>query len=126
MSDTRLHHIRALYESSRYLLSVADPLMLPVSAVVVFTGCALWQTRRDRGEPMSLEELASRIGKTPSALSANMHYLSEHYRGREGLGLVRTYENKHNSRKKGFELTAKGEAVAAHLKYLYHRPAGDL
>jgi len=100
--------------------------MLPVSSVVVFAGCALWQNRRDNTEPMSLEELASRVGKTPSALSAHMRYLSDYYRqGKEGLGLVRTYENPHNSRKKGFELTAKGEAVAAHLKYLYHRPAGD-
>ncbi len=101
--------------------------MLPVSSVVVFAGCALWQDRRDNIEPMSLEELASRIGKTPSALSAHMRYLSDYYRqGKEGLGLVRTYENPYNSRKKGFALTAKGEAVAAHLNYLYHRPAGDL
>lgn len=75
---------------------------------------------------MSLEDLASRLGKTPSALSANLHYLSERYRGREGLGLILTYENPHNGRRKGFQLTDKGEAVSAHLRYLYQRPAGDL
>lgn len=127
MSSPRLHHLRALYDSNVYLLSVAGPLMLPVSSVVVFAGCALWQNRKEASGPMSLEELAARIGKTPSAISAHMRYLSDNYRhGKEGMGLVRTYENRHNSRKKCFELTAKGEAVAAHLRYLYHRPAGDL
>lgn len=127
MSNPRHHHLRTLFDSNVYLLSVAGPLMLPVSSVVVFAACAMWQSRSGNGEPMSLEELASRVGKTPSALSAHMRYLSEHYRdGKEGMGLVRTYENRHNSRKKCFELTAKGEAVAAHLKYLYHRPDGYL
>ena len=127
MFSPRHHHLRTLYDSNVYLLSVAGPLMLPVSSVVVFAGCALWQNRSDRSEPMSLEELAARIGKTPSALSAHMRYLSDDYRsGKEGLGLIRRYENPHNGRRKGFQLTDKGEAVAAHLAYLYHRPAGDL
>lgn len=89
LSSPRHHHLRTLYDSNVYLLSVAGPLMLPVSSVVVFAGCALWQNRSDRSEPMSLEELAARIGKTPSALSAHMRYLSDDYRsGKEGLGLT--------------------------------------
>lgn len=126
MSEPRLHHIRTLLDSSKYLLSVAGPLYLPVSTVMVFAGCALWQHRRDSNEPMSLETLAERLGKTPSALSANLLYLSDRYRDRDGLGLIRRYENPHNGRRKGFQLTEKGEAVSKHLQYLYQRPAWDL
>jgi DNA-binding MarR family transcriptional regulator len=82
----------------------------------------MWHSRRDFADGlMSLEELAARVGKSPSAMSAQLSYLSEIHRGRPGFGLVRTFDNPNNARKKSFALTPKGQAVVDHLRYLYQR-----
>lgn len=118
-------HLRNLFDSSNYLMSLSTEFFLPVSTVKIFAACAMWQDHTDdNGDTMSLEELAARTGVTPSVLSSQMTYLSERYRGREGFGLIRKTGNPSNGRKKCFRLTLKGEAVVSHLRHLYHREDG--
>lgn len=124
MQDNR--HIRNLFDSSNYLMSLHSELFLPVSVVKVFAACALWSRHVDaNGDPMSLEELAVRVGRPPSSISSMTNYLSEVHRGRAGYGLIRTFENPNNGRKKAFALTSKGQAVIDHLGYLYHRQSHE-
>lgn len=116
-------HLRNLFDSSNYLMSLSSELYLPVSTIKIFAACALWQDHTDdNGDAMSLEELAARTGVTPSYLSGQLKYLSERYRrDKVGFGLIRKMENPNNGRKKCFRLTPKGEMVVSHLRHLYHR-----
>ncbi|MGO4838669.1 MarR family winged helix-turn-helix transcriptional regulator, partial [Rhizobiaceae sp. 2RAB30] len=67
--------------------------------------------------PMTLEELAAKVGMTPTTVSQHLRYLSYGYRpGKPGLGLVETVENADNRRKKVFFLTPQGRALVAELE----------
>lgn len=103
------------------MASLSSTLEVPVSIFVTFLGAAMWTGDRDHPDgPMSLEEFAARVGKTPSSISSHMRYLGALYRdGKPGLGLIRTIEHPLNGRMKTFVLTPHGEAVVEHLKFLH-------
>ena len=124
MSNNRPLH--AYLDAGRYMMAMSTEFELPISIWVTYLGAAIWSERRIGEVPMSLEELAARTGKTPQATSAHLRYLGERYRlGKNGMGLVRTHEHPLNGRMKTFTLTAKGRAVAEHLRFIYNRQDGN-
>lgn len=117
--------LRAYFDAGRHMLSLSTEFELPVAVWVTFLGTAMWGVKRGQVDtPVSLEELAARVGKTPQTISSHLRYLGSYYRnGKTGMGLVETYQHPLNGRMKAFHLTPQGEAVAAHLRHLYNRDA---
>jgi len=102
----------------------SETLELPVSVLVTFLAASLHGMNHIRpGQPvMSLEELAERVGYTPSIISHHLRYLSYHYRqGKAGMGLVFTTGHPDNGRKKTFGLTHQGVAVVDQLEEIFLR-----
>lgn len=90
---------------------------ITVATTATFLGAAIWGHHETRaGEPLTLEELAVKVGMTPTTVSQHLRYLSHGYRsGRPGLDLVLTSENPDNRRRKIFTLTPKGRGLTANL-----------
>lgn len=118
MSTSR---IEAYFEASRRMM--LEHRDIPVSVSLTFLGVALWERHVDSAkEPMTLEELAVKVGAPASTISQHLRYLGEHYReGRPGLGLVVTEEYQHNRRKKVFHLTAKGRGLVRQLDMILRK-----
>jgi len=120
MRNTKI--IKAQLEASRYMAGYSETLMLPVTVLSTFLGVALHgvQNARPGDELMSLEELAERMGISPSSMSAHLRYLSANYRdGKPGMGLVFLSDHPENRRKRTFGLTRSGTAVVEHLEGIY-------
>lgn len=114
-------HIRAYFEANRRMM--VEHRDMPVTIALTFLGAALWESREDQhGEPMTLEELAVKVGSSATTISQHMRYLGEHYRdGKPGLGLVETEEYRHNRRKKVFRLTPKGRGLIRQLDLILRK-----
>ena len=114
-------HIVALFEANRRLLM--EHRDIPVNVVTTFLGAALWEDYVNRdGEPMNLEELAVKVGITPTTISGHLRYLGENYRPyKAGLGLVETEQYDHNRRKKVFCLTPKGRGLIRQLDLILRK-----
>ncbi|MCX5577243.1 hypothetical protein [Kaistia terrae] len=108
-------HVRALFEANRRLL--AEHRDIPVTVALTLLGVAIWEDHVDSaGELMSLEDLAVKIGTSPSSLSQHTRYLGHRYReDKPGLGLVETREHPHSGRKKMFRLTPTGRGLIRQL-----------
>jgi DNA-binding MarR family transcriptional regulator len=113
--------IRAYFEANRRLVQEAREI--PVAIALTFLGAAIWEDVQDRdGEHMTLEDLAIKVGMTPTTVSQHLRYLGEFYRyGKPGLGLVETAENRSNRRKKVFFLTPKGRGLIAQLDLILRK-----
>lgn len=114
-------HIKAFFEANRRL--VVEARELPVAIVITFLGVAIWEQREsDHGEPMTLEELAVKVGRSATTISQHMNYLGNHYReGKPGLGRVGTEQYLHNRRKKVFHLTPKGRGLIRQLDMILRK-----
>ncbi|EKF16894.1 ArsR family transcriptional regulator [Nitratireductor pacificus] len=119
MSSDRL--IRAYLEANRRMMAESKDMTL--ATTVTFLGAAVWSDHEDlEGEPLTLEDLAVKVGMTPTTISQHLRYLGGGYRlGRPGLGLVLTDANPDNRRKKTFGLTPKGRGLAAQLALILRR-----
>jgi len=113
--------IRAYFEANKCLMNVSRDMPLGVS--LAFLGSAIWgQDRDDLSDPLTLEDLAARVGASPSTISQHLRYLSYGYRaGTPGLGLVETAENTDNRRKKVFYLTPKGKGLVSQLQFIFSK-----
>ena len=96
---------------------------IPVNVVTTLLGVALWEDYVDyAGEPMNLEDLAVKVGTTPTTISGHLRYLGDNYRpGKSGLGLVETVPYDHNRRKKVFCLTPKGRGLIRQLDLILRK-----
>ncbi|MCL6706693.1 winged helix DNA-binding protein [Pseudomonas sp. R2.Fl] len=117
--DTR--HIRAYFEANRRLMG--EHKDIPVSVALTFLGVAIWESHADsRGEPMTLEDLAVKVGSSATTVSQHLRYLGDRYReDRPGLGLVDTEEYRPNRRKKTFHLTPKGRGLIRQLDMILRK-----
>ncbi len=113
--------VNALLQANKRLL--AEARELPLGIAVTFLGVALWEDEEDAdGSPLTLEDLAIRVGMSPTTISQHLRYLGENYRfGKPGLGLVETWENPHNRRKKIAGLTPKGNGLVRQLGLIIRR-----
>lgn len=118
---SNLRTIMTLFRANKHLMGEAREL--PLGIVLTFLGVALWgEEVKPDGEPFSLEDLAVRIGFSPTTISQHLRYLSYHYRiGKPGLGLIETGENPFNRRKKFAVLTPKGKGLVRHLDLIIRR-----
>lgn len=90
---------------------------IPVAILNSFLGVVLWGDHDDN--PTTLEEIAKRLGISPTTLSTHLRYLGDHYRaGKEGLGLVELENYVLNRRMKVVKLSRKGRALADQLAYI--------
>lgn len=114
-------HIKAYFEASRRL--VEDSRDLPVAIAITFLGVAIWEQREgNHGEPMTLEELAVKVGRSATTISQHLNYLGAIYReGKPGLGLVGTTTYLPNRRKKVFYLTPKGRGLIRQLDMILRK-----
>lgn len=96
---------------------------ITVGLLNVLLGVERWgYVKGDRHEPMALEELAKNLGVAPTSVSQNMRDLGMVKRGGlPGLGLVNTWENVGNHRKKCFAITLKGSNLMADLRQIFGR-----
>jgi len=114
-------HIRAYFEANRRL--VAETREIPVAVAMSFLAVAIWEGGKDQnGEPMTLEELAVKVGVSATTMSQHLRYLGDRYReGRPGLGLVDTEEYRPNRRKKVFYLTPRGRGLIRQLDLILRK-----
>ncbi|UDL87658.1 ArsR family transcriptional regulator [Mesorhizobium sp. PAMC28654] len=113
--------IRAYFEANKCLMTVAKDM--PIGVSLALLGAAIWgRDRHDINDPLTLEDLAARIGVSPTTISQHLRYLSYGYReGTPGLGLVETAENADNRRKKIFYLTSKGKGLVSQLQFVFSK-----
>ncbi|WP_223478551.1 ArsR family transcriptional regulator [Oricola indica] len=79
------------------------------SIINTFLGVALWGGIHDGEEPLTLHELASRIGLSETTVSRHLRYLGDWERQEKpGMGLVKTDTYPRNRRQKVASLTTKG------------------
>ncbi|MET4636439.1 hypothetical protein [Kaistia defluvii] len=114
-------HIRALFEANRRLL--AEHRDIPAAVVNTLLGVAIWEGHQvDPREPMTLEDLAVKIGTPPTTVSVHLRYLGASYREEKpGLGLVETREYRPNRRKKTFHLTPRGRGLIRQLDLILRK-----
>lgn len=114
-------HLRAYFEASRRL--IMETKEMPVAIAMTFVGVAIWEAQGDDdGDPMTLEELATKVGIPATTMSTHLRYLGNHYRrNKTGLGLVETDEFRHNRRKKIFYLTPKGRGLIRQLDMILRK-----
>lgn len=102
---------------------MAESRDMTMATTVTLLGAAYWTYEGiDSEDPMMLEELAGRVGMTPTTVSQHLRYLGDRQRiGRPGLGLVVTDINPDNRRKKVFRLTLKGRLLIHQLDMILRK-----
>lgn len=109
-----LSHLRRLLESNRLFLDVAQEVN--VSIVNTFLGVALWGEDSRPDDPVSLQELAERVGLSETTVSRHIRYLGLRRRvGVEGLGLVDTKFHPLDRRRRVVFLTRQGKVLRDRL-----------
>ncbi|MER8948290.1 MULTISPECIES: hypothetical protein [unclassified Mesorhizobium] len=110
--------IRRYLEANRRMMAEAKDV--PIGISVAFLGAAIWGfDPRDPNDPLTLEDLADRLGFSPTTISQHMRYLGHGYReGTPGLGLVGTVRNSDNGRKKIFYLTPRGRGLLSQIEFI--------
>lgn len=117
-------NLRVYLEANKRMLALDNPLpQLTVGTLNSFLAVAIWGTMPN-GEPSSLEDIQRRLGIPMTTFSGHLALLQEGpYRvTREGMGLIKLYENPINRRQKFAKLTHKGKALADNLSYLLEGP----
>lgn len=110
--------VRRYLEANRRMMAEAKDM--PIGISVAFLGAAIWGfDPRDPNDPLTLEDLASRLGFSATTVSQHMRYLGPGYReGTPGLGLVGTARNSDNGRKKIFYLTPRGRGLLSQIEFI--------
>ncbi|MER9178908.1 hypothetical protein [Mesorhizobium sp. M0767] len=118
--NTEQEVLRAYLEANKRVQATqTDGQIMPLAILNTFLGAALWgEDTETRGEPATLEALASRLDISPTTLSTHLRYLGDKYRAdKEGLNLVAVETYDLNRRMKTFRLTKKGRKLASALAY---------
>jgi DNA-binding transcriptional ArsR family regulator len=116
--------LRAYFEANRRVLAEADEM--PVSILNTFLGVALWGYDRQKGDPLTIQELSEKVGLPYTTVSRHLRYLGDYYRAdRPGLDLVGTEIYAMNRRQKIAFLTTRGRALAEQLGFLLASAKGS-
>lgn len=116
MPTTESAALRRAFEINRLFMGVAHEINAPIMAT--FLGVALWGADATRGDPLSIQELAERIGLAETTVSRHLRYLGVQRRiGVEGLGLVDTDAHPVNRRKKVVFLTRDGKVLRDRIEF---------
>ncbi|RWI06840.1 MAG: hypothetical protein EOQ89_03665 [Mesorhizobium sp.] len=112
--------LRAYLEANKRVQAAqTDGQIMPLAILNTLLGAAIWGDDPVREGPATLEELAGRLGITPTTLSTHLRYLGDKYRSdKDGLGLVSVEEYPPNRRMKTARLTHKGRALVDQLTYI--------
>lgn len=114
--------LRAYFEANRVMLGLKEEIN--TSIVNTFLGVAIWGGLDHRDDPLTMQELSTRIGLPYTTVSRHLRYLGELERqGKPGLDLVTTEIYHLNRRMKVTELTHKGKAIRDRI--VYALGAGD-
>lgn len=85
---------------------------MPVSLMKTYLGVVLWGADRRKSEPLTMMELAEKIGLPPTTVSRHLRYLGDFERpGVSGANLVQTSINPLDRRQRVVELTPKGKSL---------------
>lgn len=111
--------LRQYFEANRLVLALGEDL--PVTILNTFLGCALWGADNKPEDPLTMKEVATKIGLPYSTVSRHLRYLDYTKRGAvkdgTGLGLVRTEQSTADRRQKQIYLTPKGKALAERIAF---------
>lgn len=104
----------ALLEFNRKIVTLKRHIT--VAHLSTFLGIATWS----RGAyPISIKELANRLGIADATAARHVRYLGEGERaGQEGLGLVKSFANPDDGRERLLELTPHGYHFLSHADAL--------
>lgn len=92
---------------------------MPVSLMKTYLGVILWGADRRRDDPLTMLELADKIGLPATTVSRHLRYLGEYERpGVSGADLVQTSINPLDRRQRIVELTSKGRALRDNVMHM--------
>ncbi len=115
-SKTDLAQFRRVFELIRIFMGLQHEINAPIMAT--FLGVTMWGEDERPDDPVSIQELAERVGLNETTVSRHLRYLGTQRRvGVEGLGLVDTRTHPVDRRRKIVFLTRKGKALKDQLGF---------
>lgn len=115
--------LKAYLEANRKLLEVSGGM--PANAAITLMGIALLERETGHDDnPLTLEDLAQRLGIGRQSVSYHVRYLGAFYRrGLGGLGLVVVQEYEGDRRRKIFGLTPRGRVLTRQIAAILAKAA---
>lgn len=111
--------IREYFEANRLALELGEDL--PITILNTFLACAMWGADTKSKDPLTIKELALKIGLPYTTVSRHLRYLDYTKRGAvkdgTGLGLVTTEVSTFDRRQKMVFLTPKGKTFLDRLTF---------
>ena len=98
-------------------LFMADQREINAALINTFLGVVIWYEDHNAGSRLSLGDLATRLGLSPSTLSRHLRYLGARQRKDvPGMGLVEVMVTDEDARRKWVRLTPSGKDMAAKVQ----------
>lgn len=118
MATKGILNLRIVFEINRMFMELEHEINAPI--MNTFLGVALWGEDEKADDPLSIRELATKIGLAETTVSRHLRYLGDQRRiGVEGLGLVELEIHPVDRRQRIVKLTRKGRNLRERLLYLF-------
>lgn len=106
--------LRRTLEATRLFMGLQHEINAPI--IATFLGVTLWGEDERPDDPISVQELAQRVGLSDTTVSRHLRYLGTQRRiNVPGLGLVETRTHPVDRRRKVVYLTRQGQALRDQL-----------
>lgn len=109
--------LRAFLEATRRMIDVRHSIDAPI--IATFLAVCVYGYHNRKEDPVTITEIANRVGLTKTTVSRHLRYLGYGIRdGEEGLGLVDTAVYPLNRVQKIVYLTPAGRSLASQLAFI--------